>query len=107
MHGLGQKGPGGGAGEKHNADRPSTALGIIRCMAVCGIISDIEPNMPTAAAAGSAVASDDEAGIIAGSLALTSFGFDSVIERPPPTRPPCRPRPPGISSPTCPARRAA
>jgi hypothetical protein len=29
-------------------------------MAVCGITSDMEPNMPTATAAGSAMASDDE-----------------------------------------------
>jgi hypothetical protein len=29
-------------------------------MMVCGITSDIEPSMPTAAAAGSAVASEDE-----------------------------------------------
>jgi hypothetical protein len=40
--------------------RPSTALGITRCIAVCGITSDIEPNMPMAAAAGSAVDSEDE-----------------------------------------------
>ena len=40
--------------------RPSAALGITRCRAVCGITSDMEPNMPTATAAGSAVASDDE-----------------------------------------------
>ncbi len=29
-------------------------------MAVCGITSDIDPNMPMAAAAGSAVESEDE-----------------------------------------------
>ena len=40
--------------------RPRTALGMTRCIAVCGITSDIEPNMPTATAAGSAVVSDDE-----------------------------------------------
>jgi hypothetical protein len=40
--------------------RPRTAFGITRCMAVCGTTSDMEPNAPTAAAAGSAVASDDE-----------------------------------------------
>src|SRR5580704_16004490 len=40
--------------------RPSAALGITRCMVVCGITSDIEPNMPMATAAGSAVVSDDE-----------------------------------------------
>jgi hypothetical protein len=40
--------------------RPSTALGITRCMAVCGTTSDIVPNMPMAIAAGSALASDDE-----------------------------------------------
>ena len=31
-----------------------------RCTAVCGTTSDIVPNIPTATAAGSAVASDDE-----------------------------------------------
>jgi hypothetical protein len=40
--------------------RPRTALGSTRCRVVCGITSDIEPNMPTAAAAGSAAASEDE-----------------------------------------------
>ena len=40
--------------------RPSAASGMTRCMVVCGITSDMEPNMPTAAAAGSAVASDVE-----------------------------------------------
>src|SRR5258708_10911986 len=32
--------------------RPSAAAGITRWMAVCGITSDIEPNMPTPIAAG-------------------------------------------------------
>jgi hypothetical protein len=40
--------------------RPRTVAGTTRCMAVCGITSDMEPNMPTAAAAGSAVRSEDE-----------------------------------------------
>jgi hypothetical protein len=40
--------------------RPRSAFGITRCMTVCGTTSDMEPNAPTAAAAGSAVASDDE-----------------------------------------------
>src|SRR5215469_796142 len=40
--------------------RPSTAPGITRCRVVCWITSDMEPDMATAAAAGSAVASDDE-----------------------------------------------
>jgi hypothetical protein len=40
--------------------RPTVALGIARCVAVCGITSDMGPNMLMAAAAGSAVASDDE-----------------------------------------------
>jgi len=39
---------------------PSAAPGIARCSAVCPITSAIEPDMPTAAAAGSALASDDE-----------------------------------------------
>ena len=40
--------------------RPSAAPGITRWMMICGMTSDIDPVMPTAAAAGSAVASDDE-----------------------------------------------
>jgi len=40
--------------------RPSAVLGMTRCMAVCGITSDMEPDRPTVAAAGSAVASDVE-----------------------------------------------
>src|SRR5215472_6932180 len=40
--------------------RPRAVLGMTRCMVVCGITSDMEPDMPTAAAAGSAVASDVE-----------------------------------------------
>jgi hypothetical protein len=40
--------------------RPSTASGMTRCMTVCWITSDMEPAIPRAVAAGSAVASDDE-----------------------------------------------
>src|SRR6266699_4890009 len=40
--------------------RPRSAFGITRCMAVCGTTRDMEPNVPTAAAAGSALLSDDE-----------------------------------------------
>ena len=35
-------------------------MGITRCVAVCGVTSDMEPKVPMATAAGSAVASDDE-----------------------------------------------
>src|SRR5690349_23383047 len=40
--------------------RPSAAPGIDRCKVVCWITSDMEPDRATVAAAGSAVASDDE-----------------------------------------------
>ena len=39
---------------------PRVAPGISRCMVVCGMTRDIDPNVPMMTAAGSAVASDTE-----------------------------------------------
>jgi uncharacterized protein (DUF2147 family) len=40
--------------------RPSTAPAMTRCRVVCWVTSTMEPAMPTATAAGSATASDEE-----------------------------------------------
>ena len=89
MRCLGEEGAGDGAGqgggrltgEEYGTDPAEYRVGITRCMVVCGITSDIEPNMPMATAAGSAVVSDDEVNSrkYAAALAVScpSAGFEA------------------------------
>lgn len=48
-------------------------MGITRCVAVCGVTSDMEPKVPMATAAGSAVASDDEVNSAKYAIAVASL----------------------------------